>query len=106
MVGSFPTTPDGRYFVVNARLWRRANPNLPVELRQALVLELMNARRQLSKKTLGNNERLAARARVDAAKRALGERGDVWWDDGAPDFNRRMVKNTPYAAWFEALAEG
>lgn len=25
------------------------------------------------------------RARVDAAKHGLGERGPVWWDDGAPD---------------------
>ena len=39
----------------------------------------------------------AARARVDAAKIALGERGPVWWSDGAPDYNRRLVKNTPYA---------
>jgi len=37
---------------------------------------------------------------VDTAKRALGERGDVWWDDGSPDYNRRLVNNTPYAAWF------
>ena len=42
----------------------------------------------------------AARARVDAAKRALGERGPVWWEDGAPDYNRRMVANTPYAPWY------
>jgi hypothetical protein len=34
---------------------------------------------------------------VDEAKRALGERGAAWWDDGAPDLNRRMVKNTLYA---------
>ncbi|WP_426954769.1 hypothetical protein [Muricoccus radiodurans] len=45
----------------------------------------------------------AARAAVDAAKRGLGERGPVWWTDGAPDLNRRMAKNTPYAPWFAAL---
>ena len=44
-----------------------------------------------------------ARARVDEAKRALGERGPVWWDDGAPDYTRRMAKNTPYADWFASL---
>ena len=44
-----------------------------------------------------------ARAAVDIAKRALGERGPVWWDDGAPDENRRMARNTSYAAWFAAL---
>lgn len=49
--------------------------------------------------------REAARARVDAAKRALGERGPVWWTDGAPDLTGRAVGNTPYAGWFAALGE-
>ncbi len=49
----------------------------------------------------------AARAAVDAAKTALGERGPVWWTDGAPDLNRHLARNTPYAAWYAALtAEG
>ena len=42
------------------------------------------------------------RAGVDAAKRALGERGPVWWDDGSPDWNRHLAKNTPYADWWAA----
>lgn len=46
---------------------------------------------------------LAARRAVDAAKRALGERGPVWWTDGAPDLNRRLAKNSPYADWAAAL---
>ena len=41
-----------------------------------------------------------AREAVDAAKRALGERGEAWWTDGAPDFNRQPVRHTPYAEWF------
>ncbi len=45
-----------------------------------------------------------ARAAVDRAKHALGERGPVWWDDDAPDYNRRMAVNTPYADWFAGLA--
>jgi hypothetical protein len=44
-----------------------------------------------------------ARSAVDDAKRALGERGPAWWTDGAPDFNRRMARNTPYADWFASL---
>jgi hypothetical protein len=36
-------------------------------------------------------------------KVALGERGPVWWDDGGPDLNRRMVINTPYREWFDAM---
>ena len=47
----------------------------------------------------------AARAAVDAAKRGLGERGPVWWADGAPDYNRRMVAGTPYAAWYAQLVD-
>ena len=47
-----------------------------------------------------------ARAAVDAAKVALGERGPVWWTDGAPDYNRRMARNTPYAGWYAALDGG
>ena len=45
----------------------------------------------------------AARATVDAVKTALGERGPVWWDDGAPDLNRRMARNTAYADWYVDL---
>lgn len=98
-----PTTPDGRYFVVRGRLWRCADPSLPDDLRQRLVRELMAARRAL-RRDAPPEQRAAARQAVDAAKRALGERGPVWWTDGAPDFNRRLAKNTPYAAWFEAIA--
>ena len=95
-------TPDGRYIVVRGRLWRAAKPNLNKAVRQALVDELMSARRAV-RAALGtkNTSELAdARARVQVAKEALGERGDVWWSDGAPDFNRRLVKNTPYADWW------
>ena len=100
-----PTTPDGRYFVVSGRLWRASNPSLAPDERQQLVDRLMKARRDVGaalKARDGNAER-AARQAVDAAKRALGERGPVWWTDGAPDLNRRMVANTPYAAWFASL---
>ncbi len=45
----------------------------------------------------------AARPRIDAAKRALGERGPVWWTDGAPDENRRLARNTSYADWYASL---
>ena len=98
-------TPDERYFVVKGRLWRTTNPTLPEDVRGALVQQLMNARRAV-KTALGAQDatRLAqARAEVDAAKVALGERGPVWWTDGAKDFNRHLVKNTPYAVWYRSL---
>ncbi|KFC63535.1 hypothetical protein [Massilia sp. LC238] len=101
-----PSTPDGRYFVVAGRLWRSSNPALAPELRQQLVDKLMDARRQVgSAKRAGDlDAERQARAEVDAAKRALGERGPVWWTDGAPDYNRRMAANTPYADWYAALS--
>ncbi|WP_285018724.1 hypothetical protein [Novosphingobium sp. fls2-241-R2A-195] len=99
-----PVTPDGRYFVVRGRLWRMSDPRLPEDRRAHLVTELMKARRAIaaarrSKDTVAEDE---ARAAVDRAKQALGERGQVWWDDGAPDLNRHMARTTPYAAWYAA----
>jgi hypothetical protein len=46
-----------------------------------------------------------AKRRVSDAKQALGERGPVWWTDGAPDWNRHMAKNTPYADWFAGISK-
>jgi len=102
-----PVTPDGRYIVVRGRLWRRANPALAESERQTLVARLMDARRAVGAalKT-GDEPRLAAaRAEVDAAKVALGERGPVWWDDGTEDVNRHLVRNTRYAGWYQTLED-
>jgi hypothetical protein len=51
-----------------------------------------------------SEEREAARQRVDAAKHALGEHGAVWRRDGAPDWNRHMVRNSPYAGVVRSVA--
>lgn len=98
----YPETPDGRYFVVRGRLWRKSNPNLSEARREQLVRRLMAARRSVQSGKAANNKEMEARARraVDRAKRGLGERGPVWWDDGTPDYNRHMAKNTPYADWY------
>ncbi len=99
----YPATPDGRYFVVRGRLWRKSNPALNEQTRQQLVKDLMSARRDV-RAAKGDTAGLAqARRRVDDAKVALGERGPVWWNDGEPDFNRHLVKNSPYATWFARL---
>lgn len=100
-----PSTPDGRYFVVKGRLWRLSNPQLDPGVRQELVDQLMRARREVgvAVKAGDKDAERRARAAVDQAKHALGERGPVWWNDGAPDYNRKMAANTPYAAWYAAL---
>ena len=95
-------TPDGRYLVVRGRLWRAANPSLSEAERSGWVRELMNARRAKGRARADGDVEAArgAREAVDEAKRALGERGPAWWQDGAADHNRRMVVNTPYRDWY------
>jgi hypothetical protein len=100
-----PVTPDGRYFVVRGRLWRMANPALGEELRSKLVHRLMAARRAVrdAKRSADLQAEAVAHKTVDEVKRALGERGPEWWDDGSPDLNRHMAKNTPYADWYAKI---
>ncbi|ABA74533.1 hypothetical protein K7459_21030 [Pseudomonas fluorescens] len=102
-----PVTPDGRYFVVKGQLWRCSNPSLDEEVRQCLVDTLMAARREVknAKGSQDASQLKRAREKVQMAKVALGERGPVWWTDGSPDFNRRLVINSPYAEWFSSLQE-
>ena len=86
---------------MRGRLWRASNPNLPGYERERLVAALMAARRAVRDAANDPEAMAAARAAVDAAKIALGERGPAWWTDGAPDFNRKMARNTPDAGWAE-----
>jgi hypothetical protein len=98
-------TPDGRYFVVRGRLWRMANPSLAEAEREELIAKLMAARRLVRQAKKGNDREgeAAAHKVVDEIKRALGERGPPWWDDGSPDVNRHLAGNTSYADWYARL---
>ena len=79
-----------------------ANPKLDEAERAGLVARLMKARRAVrdAKRSADLKAEAAAHKAVDDVKQALGERGPVWWDDGAPDLNRHMAKNTTYADWY------
>ena len=100
-----PVTPDGRYFVVRGRLWRMAKPGLDEAERAGLVGRLMTARRAVrdAKRSADLKAEAAAHKAVDNVKRALGERGPVWWDDGSADLNRPMAKHTTYADWYAKI---
>lgn len=100
-------TPDGRYLVVRGRLWRTSNPDLAEDVRAQLVHDLMAARRAVAaaKRRQDKASEAAARNAVDTAKHGLGERGAVWWRDGAPDYNRHLARNTPYAGWFATVRQ-
>jgi hypothetical protein len=89
-------------------LWRTTDPALSDDERQRLTSELMRARREVGTvRRRGDADReAAAHEAVDAAKRALGERGPVWWKDGAPDLNRHLARTTAYADWYAHLKAG
>jgi hypothetical protein len=95
----YTPTPDRRYYVVRGRLWGLSNPSLDEKTHARLVKDLMTAKCCVRD---GKDavERISARLKVDAAKRALGERGAPWWTDGTPDYHRHLALDTPYAAWF------
>jgi hypothetical protein len=82
-----------------------SDPKLDPDQRAALVHELMDARRAVknAKSAVDSDAEEKAHRAVDGVKRALGERGPVWWDDGSPDLNRHMAKNTPYADWYAKI---
>jgi hypothetical protein len=60
---------------IDGRKWRKTDPSIPEPLRKQLVAELMSARRAVK----AGRDIPAARARVQDAKVALGERGPQWW---------------------------
>ncbi|HEX8645652.1 MAG TPA: DUF3253 domain-containing protein [Thermoleophilaceae bacterium] len=73
---------SGRYVEIDGRRWRATDPTIPEARRQRLVDELMDARRAVGAARRAGDEAAerAARARVHAAKVALGERGPRWWE--------------------------
>jgi len=88
-VAAAAETEDGRYIVVDGRRWRASDPAIPDPLRVELVAELMEARRAIR----GADETATrlARARVQDAKVALGERGEPWWDEPSEDGRRERL---------------
>jgi hypothetical protein len=73
-------TEDGHYVVIKGRRWRATDPEIPEERRAELTRILMSWRREV-RRTKGTEEEPAARAGVQAAKVALGERGTPpWWE--------------------------
>ncbi|MGV9558564.1 hypothetical protein [Streptomyces sp. NPDC003522] len=91
-------TPDGHFVVIKGRKWRATDPSLPEETAARLRRHLMSARRAVrSATTAGDAEaERAARARVNRAKVALGERGTPWWEQSEDERRRR---------WEQGLAD-
>ncbi len=101
---NYPRTPDGHFFVSKGRLWRCTDPALDDSTRRAGVKALMQARRGVFVAQTEAETR-AARDKVDAAKRQLGERGPVWWQDDSPDEGGKHPRNSIYADWWGGLSD-
>lgn len=88
-------TPDGRYLLIGGRRWRASDPAIPEARRAELTRVLMAWRREV-RRAKGTDQERAARAGVQAAKVALGERGVPWWEQ--TDEERRARWTTEVAS--------
>ncbi|MGW0876069.1 hypothetical protein ACWD3Z_37130 [Streptomyces sp. NPDC002740] len=84
-------TPDGRFVVVGGRRWRATDPLIPEEDASRLRSHLMAARRAVGAALRAQDPEAerAARARVQLAKVALGERGAPWWEQSEEERRTR-----------------
>ncbi len=87
-------TSDGRYILVGGRRWRATDPMIPPERAAELRSALMAWRREV-KATQGTEAEHKARAGVQAAKVALGERGRPWWEQTAAERKERWETVVP-----------
>ncbi|MFJ6718524.1 hypothetical protein [Streptomyces sp. NPDC091259] len=86
-----PTTADGHHVVIDGRRRRARDPEIPAEAAARLRVHLMAARRAIAAAHRADDpgaER-AARARVQTAKVALGERGTPWWEQSSEERRSR-----------------
>lgn len=93
-----PLTEDGHHVVIDGRKWRGTDPEIPAERRAELQRVLMAWRREVGRVTrtrAGAEAEATARAGVQAAKVALGERGTPWWEQGAAERRRRWETEVP-----------
>jgi hypothetical protein len=86
----------GRYVLIDGRRWRATDPSIHAEERARLVGELMRARRDVGRALREGDAEAEreARARVHAAKVALGERGEKWWERDAAKKKQPAKKQT------------
>jgi hypothetical protein len=83
------TTDDGHYVVIKGRRWRATDPAIPEDTAARLRRALMAARRDVGAALRAGEDPAPARARVQAAKVALGERGTPWWEQSLDERRER-----------------
>ncbi len=109
MAGStqHPRAPNGRYFVIRGRPWRASNPGLEQGERERPVRMLMAARRAVHDAAgepaatviarVGRRQSASPRWRLATAALSGGMMVP-------PEYNRRIARTTPNAAWFSVRA--
>ena len=81
--------------MIKGRRWRATDPSIPEERRDELTRVLMAWRREVNR-TQGTEGESAARAGVQAAKVALGERGQPpWWEQSVDERQTRWSTEVP-----------
>lgn len=85
-------TEDGHHVVIGGRRWRASDPAIPEEVAAELRRSLMAARREVGAALRAGRDPAPARARVQAAKVALGERGTPWWEQTLEERQRRWER--------------
>ena len=89
------TTGDGHHVVIKGRRWRATDPAIPEDVAAELRKVLMSARRDVGKALREGRDPAEARARVQAAKVALGERGTPWWEQTLEERRQRWEQGLP-----------
>ena len=100
--------PDGHHVVIDGRTWRATDPELPEEVAAQLRKQLMAARRAVGVALRAKDvdgERVA-RAGVQRAKTALGERGTPWWEQTAEQRRARWEAGLDSSSWSPPRATG
>ena len=82
-------TEDGHFVVISGRRWRATDPAVPEDAAAVLRRALMAARRDVGAALKADRDPASARARVQAAKVALGERGTPWWEQTLDERRQR-----------------
>lgn len=91
-----PRSSESTHLVIDGRRWRKSDPGIPEKLRSELVHALMDARRAVlaAKRAADPAAEKAARARVQDAKVALGERGEPYWEERSDAGQRKRAAAT------------
>ncbi|TFV54897.1 hypothetical protein E4P42_24565 [Mycobacterium sp. PS03-16] len=97
-MGEARLTEDGHHVVIDGRRWRATDPAIPEARRAELTRVLMAWRREV-RRTVGTDRERRARAGVQAAKVALGERGTPpWWEQSLEERRARWQADVPTPA--------